>query len=135
MEVRVEEFESQVFDLQLESQALRDEIANLVKVAAMATEEAQRAAHRVDGLEYEWLLWNEGHHPDADTPDNQQQEPPAELPHVNQPATSEPHQAQLLQLFAPMPASPRRNEEIQHDLLQLDNGPLGVWWNSARHQA
>ena len=116
---------------------MRDEMVNLAKVAAMATEEAQRAAHRVDGLEYEWLLWNEGHHPDRDAPDNQRQEPPAgnQLAAAgNQLATSEPHRAQLSQLFTPGAASPRENGEVQHDLLLLDDDPLSAWWNDTRPQ-
>ena len=55
-----------MLEMQLEVQIMRDEIANLAKVAGMATEEAQRAALRVDNLEYEWLLWSEGHPQDAD---------------------------------------------------------------------
>ena len=59
MDVRVEELETQVFDLQTELQAMRDEMVNLARAAAMAGEEAQRAAQRVDGFEYEWLLSGE----------------------------------------------------------------------------
>ena len=54
--------------MQLEVQIMRDEMASLAKVAGMSSEEAQRAALRVDALEYEWLLWNEGHPPEAPGP-------------------------------------------------------------------
>ena len=50
-DIRVQELEGQMLELQLEVQIMRDEMASLAKAAGMASEEAQRAALRADGLE------------------------------------------------------------------------------------
>ena len=63
--VRVQELEGQMLEMQLEMQIMQGEMENLAKVAGMANDEAQRTALRMDVLEYEWLLWNDGHPQEA----------------------------------------------------------------------
>ena len=60
LDTRVQDLELQVFDLQSEVRLMRDEVANLAKVASMASDEAQQTALRMDSMEHEWLVWGDG---------------------------------------------------------------------------
>ena len=59
MDTRVQDLELQVFDLQSEVRLMREEVANLAKVASMASDEAQQTALRMDSMEHEWLVWGD----------------------------------------------------------------------------
>ena len=53
-----------MLEVQLELQMLRDDVQNVLKAAHMASEDTQKVMMRMDTLEYEWLLWNDGHQAD-----------------------------------------------------------------------
>ena len=59
-DMRVQDLELQVHDLQSEVIRLREEVADLARVASMASDEAQQATLRMDNMEHEWLLWDDG---------------------------------------------------------------------------
>ena len=67
-------FEGMMMDVRRELQAIRNDMHNVFRAANMASEESQRVALRMDNLEFEWLVWNEGQHLDATSPEQQHAE-------------------------------------------------------------
>ena len=122
LDTRVQDLELQVFDLQSEVTRMRDDVANLAKVASMASDEAQQATLRMDQMEHEWLAWGDGGPEGEPAP---QQPGPQGGNHL-------PYGAPLTQTVpTPQNLSPRTQEaHLQRSLLQLEDDPLVRWYNS-----
>ena len=101
--------EGMMMDVRRELQAIRNDMHNVLRAANMASEESQRVALRMDNLEFKWLVWIDGQHQVASSPEQQYAE-------------------ENRQTFAPTPAgTPRANEDVHTDVLGLDSDPLRQW--------
>ena len=92
----------------------------------MASEDSQRVATRMEYLEYEWHLWNDGQHADAHD-QGEQLAAGGELP---PPSPQHPQEYQLTPLH-----TPRANGVV--DLLGLQDpvqDSLQQWWDAAPPQ-
>ena len=78
--------ENLMLDIKREQQTVREDMRNVLRVANMAYEESQKVALRMDNLEYEWLLWNDGQHNGAADPEQQgaEEDGPQPPPHTLQ---------------------------------------------------
>ena len=63
--------EGMMMDVRCELQAIRNDMHNVLRAANMASEESQRVALRIDNLEFEWLVWIDGQHQGASSPEQQ----------------------------------------------------------------
>ena len=63
-----------MLDVRSDLQAMRNDMRNILRAANVASEESQRVALRMDNLEFEWLVWNEGQQLDATSPEQQHAE-------------------------------------------------------------
>ena len=98
--------EGMMMDVRRELQAIRNDMHNVLRAANMASEESQRVALRMDNLEFEWLVWIDGQHQGAPSPEHQ-------------------HAEENRQMFAPTAAGTLRAiEDVHTDLLGLDSDPL-----------
>ena len=108
LDTRVQDLELQVFDLQSVVARMRDEVANLAKVAGMASDEAQQAALRMDSMEHEWLVWGDGG-PQGDPAPQQSGLPGGTHPPLA--VSQQPHWAPLTPtVLTPNDFSPRTQE-------------------------
>ena len=73
-EDRLAALEGMTVDVRSDLQAIRNDMHNILRAANVASEESQRVALRMDNLEFEWLVWNEGQHLDATSPEQQHAE-------------------------------------------------------------
>ena len=60
-----------MMDVRSGLQAIRSDMHNILRAANAASEESQQVALRMDNLDFEWLVWNEGQHLDATPPEQQ----------------------------------------------------------------
>lgn len=112
-EDRLAVLEGMMMDVGSDLQAMRNDMRNILRDANAAGEESQRVALRMDNLEFEWLVWNEGQQLDATSPEQQ-------------------HAEENQHLVTPTPAStPRAFEDVHTDLLGLDSDLLQQWWDAA----
>ena len=79
--------ENMMIDIKRELQTIREDMRNVLRAANMASEESQKVAMRMDNLEYEWLLWNDGQHNGIADPEQQRAEeggqpPPPDALHL-----------------------------------------------------
>ena len=63
--------EGMMMDVRRELQAIRNDMHNVIGAANMASEESQRVALRMDNLEFELLVWIDGQHQGAPSPEQQ----------------------------------------------------------------
>ena len=105
-----------MMDVRSGLQAIRSDMHNILRAANAASEESQQVALRMDNLDFEWLVWNEGQHLDASSPEQQ-------------------HAQENRHMVAPTPAGTHRAfEDIHTDLLGLDSDLLQQWWDAAAPQ-
>ena len=105
-----------MYDMQSEVTRLRDEVANLAKVASMAHDEAQQVGLRMDQMEHEWLAWGD--------PPQQPRPQGGSYPPIGVPLT--------LTVPTPQDLSPRTQEAyLQRPLLELEDDPLTSWYNNS----
>ena len=63
--------EGMMMDVRRELQAICNDMRAVFRAANMASEESQRVALRMDNLEFEWLVWIDGQHQGAPSPEQQ----------------------------------------------------------------
>ena len=123
---RWDAMEHRMLGMEREMRSIRADLQNVLQAANMASEDAQKAALRMDNLEYEWLLWNDGH--DYDASDQEQQ--CAEEGGLPPPPRQSPQEFELIPA-----ATPRAAEGgVNTDLLGLELDPARQWWDAAPTQ-
>ena len=123
---RWDAMEHRMLGMEREMRSIRADLQNVLQAANMASEDAQKAALRMDNLEYEWLLWNDGH--DYDASDQEQQ--CAEEGGLPPPPRQSPQEFELTPA-----ATPRAAEGgVNTDLLGLELDPARQWWDAAPTQ-
>ena len=105
-----------MMDVRAELQAIRDDMRNILRAATEASEDSHQVALRMDNLEFEWLIWNDGLHNEATSPEQQ---------HVEE--------DQHMVLLTPA-GTAQASGNVHADLLGLDSDPLLQWWDAAAPQ-
>ena len=129
--------EGRLLEVQLELQMLRDDVQNVLKAAHMASEDTQKVMMRMDTLEYEWLLWNDGHQADEAADGHRQPDGVAS----GRDAVGRVQPSTTTQLAATPPTSPVQHrltptptprDTFTTDLLGIDaHDPMQQWWDAA----